>query len=252
MEDMKTRCIMIKRKRYFLLISIIIVSIFSLWFIILDFSRFISLDYSYDIPPSAVLKRINVVLAAIICWSVGRDGIDPKDSRRMKAAFVFIILGEAAFNIGERAIGIGMFALCQTLLIIRNSTGLRYKWVKAGFKQKRKLFIPSLIIITSAIIPFLYDYLFKPDNIFLIVYIYGIILSISLWTGHACSILGLLPKVNSRMAASGVTCFFCCDVLVGLDAVLEAGLPWLLANSFIWIFYIPALVLLALSCYRYN
>jgi hypothetical protein len=89
-------------------------------------------------------------------------------------------------------------------------------------------------------------------SIALIAVFYLIILSASLWSGLASNILGLLPLRNSKMVAIGMISFFCCDVFVGLDAVMEAGLPWLLANSIIWVFYIPALVLLALSCYRYN
>ncbi|HWQ30896.1 MAG TPA: hypothetical protein VN549_07890, partial [Negativicutes bacterium] len=77
------------------------------------------------------------------------------------------------------------------------------------------------------------------------------ILSTSLLAALASNILKLLPQRNAEMAAAGVICFFCCDILVGLDAVLWEGIPWLLANSFIWVFYIPALVLLALSAYRY-
>ncbi len=239
-------------KRLYIKLMLSFTSVLGACFIALDFSRFLNQNYIYDIFPSAILKRVCVIIAAIIAWSVGRDGLSPKDSRLMKAAFIFVIFGETAFFIGERAIGVGMFAVCQTLLTIRNGTGLRYKFTSAGSKQKIELFVSGLIVIISVVFPFLSGYLFKTDIILNIAYLYGIILSISLWAGLACSILGLLPQRNAGMAASGMTCFFCCDVLVGLDAVLEAGLPWLLANSFIWIFYIPALVLLALSCYRYN
>ena len=239
-------------KRLYIKLMLSATAVLGICFIALDFSRFLNWDYSYDIFPSALLKRICVIIAAIIAWSVGRDGLSPRDSRLMKAAFIFTVFGEAAFLLWERAIGVVMFAVCQTLLIIRNSTGLRRKLIQASTKKKRRLIISGLIIIISAILPFLSDYLFNTDITVSIVYLYGIILSISLWAGIACKILVLLPRVNAGMAASGMICFFCCDVLVGLDAVLEAGLPWLLANSFIWIFYIPALVLLALSCYRYN
>ena len=239
-------------KRLYIKLMLSVTAVLGICFIALDFSRFLNQNYSYDIFPGAILKRICVIIAAVIAWSVGRDEINPKDSRLMKAAFIFVILGEAAFFIRERAIGIGMFALCQTLLTVRNGTGLRYKLARAGSNQKIGLIVSGIIVIISVIFPFLTGYLFKTDITLNIAYLYGIILSISLWAGLACNILGLLPQRNAGMAALGMTCFFCCDVLVGLDAVLEAGLPWLLANSFIWVFYIPALVLLALSCYRYN
>jgi hypothetical protein len=242
-----------KRKRLFLIIAVSIAAVFCIWFMVLDFSRFINLDYRYDIYPSALLKRINVMLAALIAWASGKDGLSPKDGRRMKGAFAFVVLGEAAFAMGERSFGVWMFAFCQTLLILRNTAGLRDKLASADHKQKKSLLIAGFIIfLAAAAVPALSGNLVKPDSTLITAYLYGVILSASLWAGFACNILGLLPRKNSLMAASGMVCFYCCDVLVGLDAELDSGLPWLLANSFIWVFYIPALVLLGLSCYKYN
>jgi len=240
-------------KRFLISIIVLTIVALSIWSIALDISRFSSLNYSYDIYPSALLKRINVILAAFIAWGVGKDGLSLKDSRRMKAAFMFIILGEAAFALGGTVVGVCLFAVSQTLLIIRNSTGLRDKLSHASQIQKRRLLLSSLtVFLILAAMPFLFSSLIKVHNPTVIVYLYGILLSASLLAGLTNSILGLLPGRNSKMVAVGMICFYCCDILVGLDAVMETGLPWLLVNSFIWIFYIPALVLLALSCYRYN
>jgi hypothetical protein len=244
---------MTSRKKLYISTILFILLALSIWFIILDFSRFYSHNYSYDIYPSALLKRINVILAAFLVWVTGKDRLSLTDSRRMKAAFIFIILGEAAFAFGARAIGVGMFAVCQILLIVRNSTGLKYKLKRASDAQKKELVISEVIIVLILLLfAFLFASFNRGFNTAIAIYIYGIILSISLCAGLANSILVLLPKVNSIMVAAGMICFFCCDVLVGFDAAMEAGVPWLLVNSFIWVFYIPALVLLALSCYRYN
>ncbi|HYF82974.1 MAG TPA: hypothetical protein VEB00_08110 [Clostridia bacterium] len=53
-------------KKFYVSITLFIILALSIWFIILDFSRFYSQNYSYDIYPSALLKRINVLLAASI------------------------------------------------------------------------------------------------------------------------------------------------------------------------------------------
>ncbi|KUO70188.1 MAG: hypothetical protein APF77_03870 [Clostridia bacterium BRH_c25] len=244
---------MSKLKKLYVSIILFIILALSIWYLTLDFSRFFSRNYSYDIYPSAMLKRINAILAVFIAWAVDKDGLSLRDSRRMKAAFIFIILGEAAFAIGERAIGVGIFTVCQTLLIVRNSTGLKYKLKHASHIQKKRLIISGFILmLILAVFSFMFASLIKLCSAFIAAYLYGIVLSISLWAGLAANTLELLPKRNSVMVAVGMICFYCCDVLVGLDAVMEAGLPWLWANSLIWIFYIPALVLLALSCYRYN
>lgn len=240
-------------KKLYVSVIVIIILALSVCFMLLDFSRFLTLNYSYDIFPSAILKRICVILAAAIAWSVGRDGLTPPDSRLINAAFLFACFGEIAFVYKSRAFGIFMFCLCQLLLTIRNGAGLRGRLEYAGFIKKLGLsalffFLVHLVIVFVRV----FGTLSKPDLTSLIVCFYAAVLSISLWTSLACAVLALLPAVNSRLAAAGVCCFFCCDILVGLDAVLEAGVPWLLANSFIWIFYIPALVMLALSSYSYD
>lgn len=230
-----------------------IITAFGIWSVILDFSRFSNLNLIYDVYPSGILKRINVVLASAIAWSVGKDGLSFNDSRLMESALLFACFGEAAFAVRQRVIGIIFFAVCQILLTIRHSTGLKVKISSVNQCQKKKLLLASimflliLIVITSIMHTTIQNSLSATAA-----FIYGIILSMSLWAGISCNILGLLPLINSRMAAVGMVCFFCCDILVGLDVVLEPGPLWLLANSFIWIFYIPALVLLALSSYRYN
>jgi len=241
------------RKRTFIYIILLIIAAFCIWFIALDFSRFVSLDYSYDIYPSAILKRINVILAATIAWFVGKDGLSQRDSNIMKAAFIIVCFAEGDFVLGWRVEGICLFAVCQTLLLIRNSTGFGKKLKYANIKQKESLLLSGFIIfLIFAVMIILSGYLSKAYWIMLIALLYGIVLSASLWIGLANGILGLLPGRNAKMAAFGMVCFCCCDILVGLDAVLKPGLPWLLANSFIWIFYIPALVSLALSCFKYS
>lgn len=244
---------MTQNKKLYLKAAVIMILTFSVWFIILDFSRFVPLNLTYDIFPSAILKRINVIIASVIAWTVGSYGLSRRDSLIMKAAFVFVCLGEAFFAIEERITGVYMFAACQILLTIRNSTGLHCKLAHAGRRQVRTILLTGLVILTIlAAISIPFGDLINSDRRLIIIYIYGILLSISLWAGLTCSTLELLPKNNSGMAAFGMFCFYCCDVLVGLDAALETGFPWLLANSFIWVFYIPALTMLALSCYRYE
>lgn len=244
---------MIMRKKLYITVLVSIISALGIWFIILDFSRFISLDFSYDIYPSALLKRIDIILASIIAWTVGQDGLGKEDSRLIKWAFVFVCLGETAFIMGGRFVGIYLFAVCQILLIMRNSTGLFYKLSHGSYKQKKRLILSvAFVYLVFLVFLFLSGSFVGLNSTSLTAYLYGVVLSTSLLAGLACNILGLLPRRNAEMAAAGIVCFFCCDILVGLDAVLWKGLPWLLSNSFIWIFYIPALVLLALSCYRYS
>lgn len=240
-------------KKLYISITTAVIAVFYVWFIILDFSRFGSLDFTYDIPPSGVLKRIDVLLAASIAWVVGADGLSMKDSGRMKWAFIFACLGEAAFAIRARVLGLVMFAVCQTVLAVRNSLGFRRGLEHAAGRRKKRLLAAGIIVFLAFTgLPVSAAALAGFNGTVATVCLYWGILNISLLAGMAGYILGLLPERNAAMACAGIICFYCCDVLVGLDAALEPGLSWLLANSFIWVFYIPALVLLALSCYRYD
>jgi len=242
-----------KGKKLYISITAAVIAAFYVWFIILDFSRFGSLDFTYDIPPGAVLKRIDVLLAASIAWMAGADGLSMKDSGRMKWAFVFACLGEAAFAFRARVFGLIMFAVCQIMFAVRNSRGLRRGLKYAAGRQKKQLLAAGIIVfLVFTGLPVSAALLTGFNGTAAAVCFYWSILNISLLAGTAGYILGLLPERNAAMACAGIICFYCCDVLVGLDAALEPGLPWLLANSFIWVFYIPALVLLAFSCYRYD
>lgn len=146
-----------------------------------------------------------------------------------------------------------MFGFCQTLLIMRHGEGLIPGLRRSVKRQRSILYIISAVsAVALAVFAILFGTLITSSSTFIVVFLYAVVLNASLLTALANNLLHLYPPVNSRMAAVGMACFFCCDVLVGLDAVLAVGLPWLLANSFIWGFYIPALVLLALSSYRYG
>lgn len=243
---------MSKTKKLYIRMLLCVIAALCIWFSILDFSRFAGMDYTYDIFPSAMLKRINIILAVLVVWAAGKDGLGAGDGLRMKGAFFFALLGEALFVMRFFMEGVLMFALCQALLTIRNGMGIRNGFKLAGAGQKLILAIlGTVLLVILAVFTAITGVLGGYSAANVLVYSYGIILSISLWTAVAAAVLELLPKKNARMAACGMVCFFFCDICVGLDAFLPQGLPWLLANSFIWVFYIPALVLLALSCYRY-
>ena len=243
---------MSKAKKLYIFILIFIIAAFCIWFVILDFSRFAAMDYTYDIFPSALLKRVNVVLAVLVAWAAGKDGLGPVDCLKMKGAFLFAFLAEVLLAVRLFKEGIVTFALCQLLLTFRNGAGIKSGFKHAGLRQKIGLAVAAVILlIILAAIPPVTGILDSSNSLFTVAYFYGIILSISLWTAVASAVLELLPRRNAGMVAWGMVCFFFCDICVGLDGFLPPGLPWLIANSLIWVFYIPALVLLALSCYKY-
>jgi hypothetical protein len=98
---------------------------------------------------------------------------------------------------------------------------------------------------------------------------YLLILSVSLWAGWASIRIGYLPRANSIKTAIGLTCFYLCDISVilnlasGLDNAIVPSVPFdyvnvypawdgiqYIVHNITWIFYTPALMLIALSVYK--
>lgn len=220
---------------------------------VLDLSRFLGLYDFYNAYPIDLIKRVNVLLAAALVWLAGKDSLSREDSRLMKLVFVVICIGEVFFLLAKPAYAIVAFAICQSLLIARHSKGLKLQLKKSAAKQKAVLSVWAIVlaavILTVSILIYPVQ---KHQTLGIIAASYWIILSSSLWTALTNYKLTLFPKINARMLAAGMVCFYFCDICVGLDTVLSGGLAWMLANSLIWIFYTPAITLLALSCFKYE
>lgn len=244
---------MSKTKRMLLLILIAFILLIGIFTAVLDFSRLSGQWSFYQSYPVEYLKRINVILAAVIVLLAGKDRLSQQDNMRMMVIFAVICSGEIFFLAAKPALAIGCFALCQLLLTARHCKGIQAGLSCAGLPQKLCLALTALALLllyayaTASLYAFSTSY-----SLFVAGKIYGIILCISLWAGLTNRVLLLYPKRNASMIAVGMACFFCCDVLVGLDGLLQSGRLWLVATSLIWVFYTPAIALLALSCYRYG
>jgi len=241
-------------KKLYISVLVCIITILFICFIILDISRFLGvIDYYGKYFPSAVLKRITVVLAAAIAWAAGNDGIGKKDTCIMSLVFTVICAAETAFLLRRFIAGVALFGVCQSLLTARNGRGLIKELKLAGCSEKLKAVSIAGVILAALVLTVIISYQIlgiRPEIVS--AWIYGAVLSASLWAGLANYILRLFPLPNSMMVAVGMFCFYCCDILVGLDAVMEVSFPWLIVNSLIWVFYTPAITLLALSCYNYK
>jgi len=234
---------------FFILLMIAATYIFNTF---LDLSRLFSCTL-YDSFPNEILKRINVLLAAILIWATGEDCLGARDKLLMKLVFFVISIGELFFLLGRPDLAIPLFAVCQCLLIARHGKNLGSKLHKAPLNKKTQLGFWALILFIAYLstVAALSSYI-AYNTLVILGGLYGIILSISLWTGLACSILELFPLPNSKLIAMGMLCFYACDILVGLDGLLGYSTAWIVASSLIWFFYTPAITLLALSSYKYG
>ena len=231
-----------------IILSIACISIFT---IVLDLSRLSGTNHLSKTFNNDFIKRINVILAALLVWLSGKDSLDKHDVTRMKIVFMAIGCAEVLFLLAKPAQAIGFFVVCQCILVSRHCTGLNNKLKRADSSQKRKLALISLTLITLLFsgVTILYP-LTDSNTPILMGVLYGLILSISLWAGIANFILSLFPEKNSKIIAIAMVFFYLGDILVGLDGLLSSGPLWLIATSLIWVFYTPAITLLAISSYK--
>ena len=241
-----------KNKKIIITALLILISLVAVVYTYLDFSFLFGLiENSY---PSSIIKRINVVLISIIVAISGKDSLNSKDSVLLKTTFIAVCFAELSFVLNSLFGGIVFFFIAQVLLILRNSPGLKQKLSSASEASKLKLLDCSTIILALYVLIFRFVFypVLKSSPLLMAFMLYASVLSISLWIGIANYLLGLFPKKNSLMVCIGMACFFISDILVGLSIITDSDVVYLISNSFIWVLYIPAILLLALSGYKYN
>ena len=209
-----------------------------------------------------IAKFLVPVIAAVITLFIGKKSVCTRDRLLLQAAFAMIICADACFKIfhnyfipleenkGEFiSFGIIFFMLAQHLLIYRHTrvsdTDRSFPWV---------LFFPFAVAVSMAVLYFfrIYDSL-----LFFASVSYGPFLFCSLFVACRVHCKKYFPKRNARLIKRGMICFTICDLLTGLSLLTGADhspneIMAVIANNFIWCFYTPALLFLALSGFRHN
>lgn len=242
------------KKRVALILSGIVFCM--LVYLYIDFSRFFrpdGIDYSVSFW-SLFFKGGVVLFTTLLIFGIGPDGISMWDTRRLKLSGVLIIVADIMLLMGKTAIGIVVFAAVQCALMLRNSRYFRAGYKKAPKKRRALLIFAGLLLLSWTVLLqyFVFYPLLEGKALQWVIIGYALFISASTWVALANRLLYLFPRPNSTMLAAGMVSFLLCDLNVGLLLSLPAGVPRLLAESFIWVFYAPALTLLALSGYRYH
>ena len=208
-----------------------------------------------------ITKFLVPVIVAAMTIFIGKRAIGVRDRRFLQAAFAMIVCADACFKIGHNYVipfeentgefisfGIIFFLLAQLLLVFRHTRvseeDRSFPWI---------LFFPLAIAISMAVL-----YLFGIyDSIMFFASIsYGPFLLCSLYAAWKSASTGFYPQRNARQIMLGMIFFTCCDFLTGLSLMTGADhsgqeVMAVISNNFIWCFYTPALILLALSGYRH-
>ena len=207
-----------------------------------------------------ITKTLTSFLIFLLALSVGDDGINEVDPRKLRWAFIAIFAGDLMFLMDEIHLAFDYVAILlflggQVLLVLRNGQGFRaYFRLKSSIGAYAGDILLGLAIVlgTGLLFAFtLFEHL-QGTPLLYVIAIYALFLDLSLWTGWTSLRAGHFPRTNALLIAAGATCFFVGDYLVGFNLSLEPSLQRATTLFLTWVFYTPAITLLALSGYRWS
>jgi hypothetical protein len=204
------------------------------------------------------LKGLFSLVCGIIVWTTGKKAFDSRDFQILSAAFVFTFLGDLSFIVTDVTsfrpewmflVTQGLYFLFQILCIFRYTRGWR-----SSDRDLKSWIIRALsgVFVLGVVAFFLtlaHSNLVKTQMV-LPVTLYAILLSISVLSGINTLTLKAFPKGNAALIAVGMIAFFFGDIAEALKIAYFGTEVFFYAKKITWLFYGPALMLLALSGYR--
>jgi hypothetical protein len=213
----------------------------------------------------AYAKPIVSTLCALIAFAALLFGLGKKDARLLSAALACIVVVDIMMSIYVYAapstltpiaflIGAALSIVAHLLLIFRHARG--FAFLRAGGAAGNKsvlyrfgfplaFYIP-VVIIFLVLIPWL-----NRVNQFWPSLFYAIVLTTSLWIAWETVRQKLFPRPNALLIALGVTSWFITE-LIGVVHNIEIGTISNIAMNLTWHFYMPAILLLAFSGFRWG
>jgi hypothetical protein len=198
-------------------------------------------------------------IATLLAMLIGHRKVTRRDRFFLQSAFAMILCADFCFKILYNyfgtaetrenfiTIGIGFFFVAQMIFIYRHTRTSNVDWSFPWIYC-----VPLAAVLAMTFLAY-----FKVLESFMLMAIiaYAPTLFCSLFVACKVPKQGLFPEKNASMIMLGMICFTCCDILTGLSLLtgVDHSLREILAvvsNNFIWLFYVPAIVILALSGYR--
>ena len=198
-----------------------------------------------------ITKFAVTAITTLIAFFVGGNGLDSKDKKFLQAAFAFILCADFCMKIMTDGTipGICLFMVVQSLFIFRHT-----RRSKSDNRFPRILFIPlgAVLLAVSLFLLGIFNSPTLPT-----VAAYGAFIFCSLLVACTVATKGYFPAKNAKLIKWGMILFFCCDICVGVSGATGADHSMqeaiaTIAHNLVWVFYTPALVLLALSGYRHT
>lgn len=211
------------------------------------YCAFIYIDYTnnFETVYSPMLKYFGILICLLLVTLIGNNGHDKKDTMFLRGAFLFTALADLCMiilNLNE--LGIIIFCLVQITYIIRHGRA-------AGRKSGLNFLVATMMFAILIIIILIsklgiedLDYGGIKKTTVIIGAIYAVILIYSVYIGWKTLKITFYPIGSRYLIAIGITLFLFCDITVALSTILKK------LSIFIWIFYLPSQILLALSGYN--
>jgi hypothetical protein len=210
--------------------------------------------YHFTSPYPSRAGYARTVLCAVLVWMLGKDCVDRRDARLLGAAFGITVIADWFLIVRDETLpGTALFFLVHGLLIVRHAAGLRASLSPARRARSLRFLIPSAIVAYggAAALMITVAPILQRTGMLALDAAYVLVLTTSMWMAWGTLTRGHYARRNAWYVAIGMTCFFCCDVTVGLSVALKGTTPGAVLNNLIGFFYSPALVLLAYSGYHW-
>lgn len=208
-------------------------------------------DFHSVFPTAAGYAR--TVLCVVVVLLIGvHDSVTRRDKRLLLAAFGLTLVADFFLILLDWMLtGTVVFLVVHTILIVRHARGFRRSLDRPG--TIRALVITGVVAAGgSAILLYFVAPILRKHGQLTVDSIYVFVLAISMWMAWGTLIRRAFPRFNGWLIALGMTCFYFCDVSVGLAAPLAGTTAGGVLNNLVAFFYTPALLLLALSGFRFR
>ena len=217
-----------------------------------DWARFY---YHFSSPYSAGAGYARTVLCALLVAMIGRARLDDRDARALLAAFAVTLVADYCLILNDWMIpGTLLFAVVHGLLVYRHAHGFRDSLSPPNRARTLRLLILTALVAyggTGVLLVAVRSILERTHMLGLDA-AYLVVLATSLWMAWGTRIRRFYPPRNAWYVAVGMTCFYFCDVTVGLAAALHDQRSGAVLDNLVAFFYSPALVLLAYSGYQWR
>jgi hypothetical protein len=214
--------------------------------------------FSSTYPAGAGYAR--TLLCAVLVALIGQAAVDRRDQTLLGGAFAIILLADYFLILRDDSAITGtlLFAVVHGLLIYRHARGLLASLEPAERGRTIHLLLLTALVIYggSTVLVVEVRPILMRTNMFALDAAYVFVLATSLWSAWGTLIRRFYARRNAWFIAIGMTCFYFCDVTVGLSLALLSKPDthrWgQVLNNLIAFFYSPALVLLAYSGFRWE